>query len=156
MLSPRELNTIVWQPNGVVPTHVSNVIRRGYVVLDEGHKIRNPDAEERLAWAREAEAGVTATCAAICFAVALALNRTLVLPRMLCACVYAQWPFVGAGNLNCQPLHMQGLFPRLYECPPSYWLSLPRLLRSDVPLREPGFLEHKEAAPLVWESGLLA
>ena len=33
-----------------------------------------PDAEERLAWAREAEAGVTATCAAICFAVALALK----------------------------------------------------------------------------------
>ena len=40
-------------------------------------------------------------------ATALALNRTLVLPRMLCSCVYAQWPFVGQGNLNCQPMHMQ-------------------------------------------------
>ena len=45
---------------------------------------------------------------------ALSLNRTLVLPTMLCSCVYAQWPFIGAGNLNCQPMHMQGLFPRLY------------------------------------------
>ena len=79
-------------------------------------------------------------------AAALSLNRTLVLPRMLCSCVYAQWPFVGSGNLNCQPMHMQGLFPRLYECPPSYWLSLPNVLRSDVPLREASFLEHPRAA----------
>ena len=68
---------------------------------------------------------------------------------MLCSCVYAQWPFVGSGNLNCQPMHMQGLFPRVYECPPSYWLSLPNVLRSDVPLREPSFLEHPRAAHLV-------
>jgi hypothetical protein len=81
-------------------------------------------------------------------AAALALNRTLVLPRMLCSCVYAQWPFVGKGNLNCQPMHMQGLFPRMYECPPSYWLSMPSLLRTDVPLREPSFLEYEKAAPL--------
>ena len=32
------------------------------------------------------------------------------------------------GNTNCHPMHMQGLFPRVYECPPSYWLSLPRVL----------------------------
>ena len=49
----------------------------------------------------------------------MTLNRTLVLPSMLCSCVYAQWPFTTDGNFNCQPLHMQGLFPRLYECPPS-------------------------------------
>ena len=82
-------------------------------------------------------------------ATALTLNRTLVLPRMLCSCVFAQWPFVSQGNLNCQPMHMQGLFPRVYECPPSYWLSLPEVFRSDVPLREPGFLELAAAAPLV-------
>ena len=81
-------------------------------------------------------------------ATALTLNRTLVLPRMLCSCVFAQWPFVSQGNLNCQPMHMQGLFPRVYECPPSYWLSLPEVFRSDVPLREPGFLELAAAAPL--------
>ena len=43
---------------------------------------------------------------------------------------------------------MQGLFPRLYECPPSYWLSLPNLLRSELPLREPNFLEHARARAL--------
>ena len=81
-------------------------------------------------------------------AAAISLNRTLVLPRMLCSCVYAQWPFITSGNLNCQPLHMQGLYPRLYECPPSYWLSLPNVMRTDISLREPGFIEHTRAAHL--------
>ena len=40
-------------------------------------------------------------------ALALTLNRTLVLPRFWCSCVWAQWPFVTAGNVNCQPHHMQ-------------------------------------------------
>lgn len=81
-------------------------------------------------------------------AAALALNRTLILPRVLCSCVYGQWPFISSGNLNCQPMHMQGLFPRMYECPPSYWLSIPAVLRSDVPLREPSFLGSERAKPL--------
>ena len=81
-------------------------------------------------------------------AAALALNRTLVLPRMLCSCIYGQWPFTTKGNLNCQPTHMQGLFPRLYECPPTYWLSAPDVLRSDVPLREASFLDHPRARDL--------
>ena len=55
--------------------------------------------------------------------------------------MWAQWPFVTAGNINCQPHHMQGLHPRLYECPPSYVLHLPRLLRGEVPLRPASFVE---------------
>lgn len=40
-------------------------------------------------------------------ALAMALNRTLVLPRLLCSCVYSQWPFINSGNRNCQPIHLQ-------------------------------------------------
>ena len=36
---------------------------------------------------------------------------------------------------------MQGLHPRLYECPPSYYLDLPALLGSGVALREPSFAQ---------------
>lgn len=78
-------------------------------------------------------------------ALATTLNRTLVLPRVLCSCVFAMWPFVSDGNTNCQPLHMQGLLPRVYECLPSYWLHVPSLMRSTLPLREASFLSHPAA-----------
>ncbi|KAL1515316.1 hypothetical protein AB1Y20_001947 [Prymnesium parvum] len=87
-------------------------------------------------------------------ALALALNRTLVLPRVLCGCVYAQWPFVNEGNANCQPMHMQGLHPRLYECLPSYWLNVPELLRSGLPVREAFFLRYPRARALTRASRL--
>eukprot|EP00308_Calcidiscus_leptoporus_P008887 CAMPEP_0119404728 /NCGR_PEP_ID=MMETSP1334-20130426/144043_1 /TAXON_ID=127549 /ORGANISM="Calcidiscus leptoporus, Strain RCC1130" /LENGTH=448 /DNA_ID=CAMNT_0007428699 /DNA_START=160 /DNA_END=1506 /DNA_ORIENTATION=- len=87
-------------------------------------------------------------------ALALTLNRTLVLPRMLCTCVYAQWPFRGEGNVNCQPFHMQGLHPRIYECPISYWLNLPKLLGQGLPVREPSFLDHPRAVQAVRNSRL--
>ena len=82
-------------------------------------------------------------------ALAITLNRSLVLPRVLASCVYAMWPFAtSADNPNCQPMHMQGLYPRRYEALPSYYLNVPRLLRARLPLREASFLSSDGAAPL--------
>ena len=80
-------------------------------------------------------------------ALAVALNRSLVLPRVLCSCAFMMWPFFeAANNQNCQPLHLQGLYPRLYECLPSYPFSVPALLRSDLGVRDASALAHPAAA----------
>ena len=80
-------------------------------------------------------------------ALAVSLNRSLVLPRVLCSCAFMMWPFFeAANNQNCQPLHLQGLYPRLYECLPSYPFSVPALLRSDLGVRDASALAHPAAA----------
>ena len=88
-------------------------------------------------------------------ALALALGRTLILPHVLGSCAYTMWPHWSANaNPNCQPMHLQGLYPRRFEAFPSYWLNLPTLLRSGLPIRESSFFAHGRAAAAVRHSKL--
>ncbi len=81
-------------------------------------------------------------------ALAIALNRTLVLPRMLCYCdnIWKEMKHCRVGGAFGMTLP--------FDCPADHILNLPAWFRKDVPItfREPGFLSDPRLSPAIKSS----
>ena len=76
---------------------------------------------------------------------AIALNRTLVLPRMLCYCdnIWKEMKHCRVGGAFGMTLP--------FDCPADHIINLPRWFQGDLPIafREPGFLTDPRLAPAI-------
>jgi len=81
-------------------------------------------------------------------AIAIALNRTLVLPRMLCYCdnIWKEMKHCRVGGAFGMTLP--------FDCPADHILNLPRWFTSDLPIafREAGFLSDPRLSPTIKQS----
>ena len=81
-------------------------------------------------------------------ALAIALNRTLVMPRMLCYCdnIWKEMKHCRVGGAFGMTLP--------FDCPADHIINLPRWFAPDVPIafREPGFLSDPRLSPTIKKS----
>jgi hypothetical protein len=81
-------------------------------------------------------------------ALAMALNRTLVLPRMLCYCdnIWKEMKHCRVGGAFGMTLP--------FDCPADHIINLPRWFQGDLPIdfREPGFLTDPRLSPAIRSS----
>jgi len=81
-------------------------------------------------------------------ALAIALNRTLILPRMMCYCdnIWKEMKHCRVGGAFGMTLP--------FDCPADHILNLPRWFQGDLPVafREPGFLTDPRLSPAIKSS----